>query len=338
MGHGGGGEAAEGGVARYESGANQGDGTRSGATDEQGDVVGFDGGRTRGAGQVPRVRGGTGATAALDEVDVVDARSADAVRRRSVRFFFSSFPFDTVLINSAHSSTVRIGLENTSSSTIDFLQVNFTDALTTSTQAYLAENELPAVEAYEVEADALQRPVFRWEGSTATTIAPGASYVLEVKCRGKIGWCVPPFTPLPPCTLLTSLSPRSGFGSIQIDYGWVERDVVQSSKTFHTRRLFCDVFMTVHRAIVAHTLEVSRLKALPETDGAHGRSASIVSLGNRGAALDKRIEESLRDVEDGEHCLVVVDVANVYGKPFEVKLERHESRSSLSSFSLLLPH
>jgi hypothetical protein len=128
---------------------------------------------------------------------------------------------------------------------------------------------------------------------------------------------------------------NSGFGSIQIDYGWVERDVVQSTKTFHTRRLFCDVFMTVHRAIVAHTLEISRLKALPETDGAHGRSASIVSLGNKGAALDKRIEDSLRDVEEGEHCLVVVDVANVYGKPFEVKLERHESRTCpLSLFFL----
>jgi hypothetical protein len=90
----------------------------------------------------------------------------------------------------SYSSTVRIGLENTSPSTIDFLQVNFTDALTTSTQAYLAENELPAVEAYEIESDSVHRPVFRWGGSTATKIPPGASYVLEVQCRGKIGWSV----------------------------------------------------------------------------------------------------------------------------------------------------
>lgn len=86
--------------------------------------------------------------------------------------------------------------------------------------------------------------------------------------------------------------------------------------------------MTVHRAVVANSLELSRLKALPEGSATHGRSASVVSLGQRGAALDKRLEDSLRETDDGEHCLVAVDVMNVYGKPFEVKLERHEDRAS----------
>lgn len=114
--------------------------------------------------------------------------------------------------------------------------------------------------------------------------------------------------------------------------------MVQTSKTFYTRQLFCDVFMTVHRAVVAHTLEVSRLKALPEGSATHGRSASVVSLGQRGAALDKRLEDSLREIDDGEHCLVAVDVTNVYGKPFEVKLERHEERESVvTRFSLAYP-
>lgn len=117
---------------------------------------------------------------------------------------------------------------------------------------------------------------------------------------------------------------HSNYGSIQIDYGYLDRGVVQSTKTFHTRQLFCDVFMTVHRAVVARGLELSRLKALPEGSASHSRSASVVSLGQRGAALDKRLEDSLRDVDDGQHCLVAVDVMNVYGKPFEVKLERHE--------------
>ncbi|GAA5896374.1 hypothetical protein JCM6882_000998 [Rhodosporidiobolus microsporus] len=216
----------------------------------------------------------------------------------------TSLTHGALMLYDGEISTIRIGLENTSSTPIDFLQITFTDSLSASTQSHLAENELPAVEAYELEADIHHRPVFRWSGSTATSIPPGASYVLEIECRGKIG---------------------CAFGSIQIDYSWLDRDVVQSSKTFHTRRLFCDVFMTVHRAVIAQALEVSRLKALPEADSTHGRSASIVSLGNRGAALDKRLEDSLRDVEDGEHCLVVVDVMNVYGKPFEAKLERHES-------------
>lgn len=101
---------------------------------------------------------------------------------------------------------------------------------------------------------------------------------------------------------------------------------MRSNKTFHTRQLFCDVLITVHRAVVAQALDVSKLRALPESTTSHGRSASVVNLGTRDAALDKRLEDNLRDVNDGQHCLVAVDVMNVYGKPFEVKLERREER------------
>jgi len=89
-----------------------------------------------------------------------------------------------------YSSTIRIALENTSSSPIDFINLSFTDSLSQSIQAYLTDNELPAVEAYELQAEALQRPVFTWEGTKETSILPGASHVLEVKCLGKIGWYV----------------------------------------------------------------------------------------------------------------------------------------------------
>lgn len=116
----------------------------------------------------------------------------------------------------------------------------------------------------------------------------------------------------------------SGSGTIQLDYGFVDRPAVKSSGIFHTRQIFCDIFMTVHRALVAHSLDILRLKALPEAATAHGRTASVAHLGRRGAALDQRLEESLKDVDDGEHCLVSVDVMNAYGKPFEVKVERCE--------------
>ena len=128
---------------------------------------------------------------------------------------------------------------------------------------------------------------------------------------------------------------HSGSGTIQIDYGHLDRNIVRSKKTFHTRQIFCDVFITVHRAVVAHTLDISRLRALPESSATHSRSASVVNLGKRDAALDKRLEDSLRDVDDGQHCLVAVDVMNVYGKPFEVKLERREEREPLRLFYII---
>ncbi|GAA5864034.1 hypothetical protein JCM1840_000679 [Sporobolomyces johnsonii] len=218
----------------------------------------------------------------------------------------TSLTHGALMLYDGEVTTIRIGLENTSSSPVDFVNVTFSDSLSASIQAYLTENDLPASDAYELEAESVARPVFNWSGTTSTTILPGASHVLEVQCLGKIG---------------------CGYGTIQLDYGYLDRPVVRSTKTFHTRQLFCDVFMTVHRTLVAHTLEISRLKALPEMIATHGRSASVVHLGKRGAALDKRLEDSLRDVDDGEHCLVSVDVMNVYGKPFEVKIERKEEQN-----------
>lgn len=153
-----------------------------------------------------------------------------------------------------------------------------------------------------------------------------------MKCLGKIGWCAS--LSLSARELLANspeLFDYSGSGTIQIDYGHLDREVVRSSKAFHTRQIFCDVFITVHRAVVAHALDISRLRALPESSATHSRSASVVNLGKRDAALDKRLEDSLRDVDDGRHCLVGIDVMNVYGKPFEVKLERREERKSSRS-------
>ena len=88
------------------------------------------------------------------------------------------------------SSTIRIGVENTSSSPIDFVKITFADSLATAAQAYLAENELAPTEAFELEGESVHRPVFRWDGSPQTVIAPGASHIFEIQCRGKIGWCV----------------------------------------------------------------------------------------------------------------------------------------------------
>lgn len=119
------------------------------------------------------------------------------------------------------------------------------------------------------------------------------------------------------CTLSTS-------GTILLSYGFTARPVVSETNVFHTRQLFVDVSFSVHRALVVKALDVLRLRALPEdaAQAGHGRTASVVQLGRRGAALDKRLEDRLREVEEGEECLVVVDVTNEYGKPFEAKFER----------------
>ena len=87
-------------------------------------------------------------------------------------------------------STIRIGLENTSASPVDFVKLTFSDMHTRNSLAYVEENELPPADAYEVHSESLHRPVFTWSTESVTSIAPGASTVLEVRCLGKVGWCV----------------------------------------------------------------------------------------------------------------------------------------------------
>jgi hypothetical protein len=110
----------------------------------------------------------------------------------------------------------------------------------------------------------------------------------------------------------------SGFGTVRIDYANIDRNSLGQAEVFHTRQISVHVFITVHRALVARSLHVQRLNTLPESAGTHVRTHSVVNLDHRGAALDRQLENDLRGADAGEHCLVVVDVLNQYGKPFEV--------------------
>lgn len=122
-------------------------------------------------------------------------------------------------------------------------------------------------------------------------------------------------------------------GSILVDYGFRGNATRPADETLWTRRLCCDVLLTVHQTLVAHSLELSHLRSTASAGGAHARSASVVSLGQRGAAVDSRLEDNLRDVADGEHCLAQIAVTNVSSKPFEVKLERKEEGKSSRQFA-----
>ncbi|GAA5873361.1 hypothetical protein JCM3774_000758, partial [Rhodotorula dairenensis] len=204
-------------------------------------------------------------------------------------------------------STIRISLENASSVPVDFVHVTCTDSLTTATRQYLSDAELSAAEIYELEFDAVEKPVFRWLGSQDFAIAPGSSRVIEIECRGKIG-CMS--------------------GSILIDYGFRGDAARPVDGCLWTRRLHCDVLLTVHQTLAAHSLELSLLQSAANPANAHARSASVVSLGQRGAAVDSRLEDNLRDAANGEHCLAQIAVTNVSSKPFEVKLERREEENS----------
>ena len=87
-----------------------------------------------------------------------------------------------------NSSTIRITLENSSLVPVDFLKLSFDDSTARSAHSLVAEGELSPEEAYELEWDSLNRPVFTWENEGDTTVQPGGRATISVRCLGKVGW------------------------------------------------------------------------------------------------------------------------------------------------------
>jgi len=90
-------------------------------------------------------------------------------------------------------STIRITLENTSTLPVDFVQLSFQDSTTGRSQAIISEGErdLSAGEAYEIESDLVNRPVFRWDQQKGEPIVippGGGRKTIDVRCLGKVGW------------------------------------------------------------------------------------------------------------------------------------------------------
>ena len=83
---------------------------------------------------------------------------------------------------------IRITLENSSSTPVDFIKLSFDDSTLRDAQLVLSEGELSPEAAYEREWDIINRPVFSWESDAEMSIPPGGRTTVTVKCLGKVGW------------------------------------------------------------------------------------------------------------------------------------------------------
>jgi len=85
-------------------------------------------------------------------------------------------------------STIRLVLENSSSTPVDFIKLSFDDSTAREAQAVIAEGELSPEHAYELDWDQLHQPALTWENPDENSIQPGGRVTLLVKCLGKVGW------------------------------------------------------------------------------------------------------------------------------------------------------
>ena len=108
-----------------------------------------------------------------------------------------------------------------------------------------------------------------------------------------------------------------------------------TSQSFFGRRVDVDVFITVHRALEASTMCIQRLQAplTAEPLALRTRSDSVAQR----AAVDPDLETSLRALHEDRHCLLAMDVHNIYGQPFDVTFERHsDGMDPLANRKLLI--
>lgn len=85
-------------------------------------------------------------------------------------------------------STIKITLENSSSTQVDFVKLSFEDSASKEIQAILAEGDLSGQQAHDLEYDMIKRPVFSWSAEGETVIPPGGRTTIVVTCLGKVGW------------------------------------------------------------------------------------------------------------------------------------------------------
>lgn len=71
---------------------------------------------------------------------------------------------------------------------VDFIKLSFDDSTAREAQTLVAEGELSPEQAYELDWDTVNSPVFSWDQTKEVSIPPGGRSTLSVKCLGKVGW------------------------------------------------------------------------------------------------------------------------------------------------------
>lgn len=127
------------------------------------------------------------------------------------------------------------------------------------------------------------------------------------------------------------MSEHSAGGTIDIEYG--ASDAEQVDDIAFARQLRFEVSMTVHRTLEATTMTMQRLQVPLAGEPLRSTDVQTDKLVQR-AAIDPAVEASLRAIEEEQHCLLAIDVRNVFGLPFEVAFERTSAGASLLAMPL----
>jgi trafficking protein particle complex subunit 9 len=241
-----------------------------------------------------------------------------------------------VMLLEGESKLFQITLHNASTTaSADLLLFTFQDSATTQLQDALAEKELSPAELYELQLQLAATPSLRWVSEDSeereASIPAGSSSTFRFEVFGKPG-------------LLS--------GVIQVDYAHVGVPRSEMKETFYTRQLRYPISLTVNGAI-----EIPRCNVLPFTGdfawSNQQRVANKIGSAN-GNSLKSSPQQRSRPATDtahphdddqlmpllsrlglgshgSDHCLLLLDLRNVWPNPLSISIQVRERPAKVSS-------
>ncbi|KAI8375365.1 TRAPP II complex [Choanephora cucurbitarum] len=233
-------------------------------------------------------------------MDVIDDQPLLKIKR-------SSLLHGAIMLFEGEVAHMTMDLENIGTVPIDFIALSFVDS--TTSNPILINPELPSEEKYEIELYTKDTRVFSWAdpidrrynqlNGRKIWLPPGALTTIKVNIYGK---------------------KDCHHGTIQVDYGFLERSSETVLSLFYTRQLYYNVLVTVYQNLECSSWDVAHLR--------HSLPPSKDSLAPTGKHPLSSIEDLLMmtrhvEMENQDFCLVTLDVQNTWSTLFDVEFMIH---------------
>ncbi|TIB11621.1 hypothetical protein E3P89_01952 [Wallemia ichthyophaga] len=214
-------------------------------------------------------------------------------------------------------TTLKLILENTSDVDVDFIDIKFSDNSTECLLSAIEEQQGSLAETHEMEYTVAHEPVFRpCTDISAITIPARRRAVLEIYCYGRVG-----------CNQ----------GSIIVEYGRDSED----SEQIYARQLVYSLSLTVQQTLEAQQISVLPFEGVEKASELEQKDYFGLWPNSPSASASQPmtptqmtqpstphlplIEQSQllqNSNKDTKEFLLIVDIRNSFGTPFEVVLER----------------
>ena len=218
---------------------------------------------------------------------------------------------NALMLYSGELTMLKLTLENRSDVDVDFVDLKFSDNSTEKILNILEENQINAIENYDLEYKLKHEPVFRPCSDISKIKIPAQNkFTIDIECFGRLG-----------CSQ----------GIIFIEYGKCNKN--DDGQTY-VRQLTYPILLTIQQ-----TLECQQISCLNfKNDLNQNKRPEYPTLGLWGPEslpttpispilstpiYDQNKFIRLQSIEnDNDHFLMVVDVKNYYNQPFEIVMER----------------